>query len=171
MRKLLSTAVATLFLVGCGELPVQSDGSTEQGLTVAEAAPSAATQHDRSRFPVSFPFTACNGEVVDFSGAAQVVIHSTVSGSGHVNLKIHQSLKASGTGRETGARYRATQTINESETFDADDAPHTFGHQHVVRVIGQGAVPDFRFDGHGVSTVNANGELVNYKFEPVSTCR
>jgi hypothetical protein len=73
-------------------------------------------------------------------------------------------------GQSTGAKYEWNDVIQDSFGFDADFAPFHETFIRRFRLIGQGAVPDRRFDVTFHITINANGEVTSFKFDVSDTC-
>ena len=79
--------------------------------------------------------------------------------------------KGMGVGLTTGAKYEWNDAINDSFHFDTrDGAPYTETFTRSFRLIGQGGVPDRRFNVRFHVTVNANGVVTSFKFEFFDTC-
>jgi hypothetical protein len=112
----------------------------------------------------------CNGEAIDGSGIFHLKVSSTVTPSGRVQGTFHVNAKGKGVGQTTGAKYEWNDAINESFGFDADIAPAHDTFTRRFRLIGQGGVPDRRFDVIFHITINAKGRVTSFKFDISDTC-
>lgn len=122
--------------------------------------------------PIVGSFTACNGETVNFTGEVRSVIHMTVSTIGRVNIKVGDTLQATGVGLVTGVTYVANQTVEFGDRYDSVAlAPFNLTQTAHLNFIGQGAVPNARVRLLIHMTVNANGEATATNFDFTSDCQ
>jgi hypothetical protein len=128
----------------------------------------AVVENSRNEFV--FFVSPCNGEAIDGSGIFHLKVSSTVTPSGRVNGTFHINAKGTGVGLTTGAKYEWNDVIQESFGFDADEAPIHDTVTRRFRLIGQGGVPDRRFDVIFHITINANGKVTSFKFDVSDTC-
>jgi hypothetical protein len=128
----------------------------------------AVVENSRNEFV--FFIDPCNGEAIDGSGIFHLKVSSTVTPSGRVNGTFHINAKGTGVGQTTGAKYEWNDVIQESFGFDVDVAPAHDTFTRRFRLIGQGGVPDRRFDLIFHITINANGEVTSFKFDVSDTC-
>jgi hypothetical protein len=142
----------------------------ETAVAPVEIPPISLAVVENSRNEFVFFIPPCNGEPIDGSGIFHLKVSSTVTPSGRVNGTFHINAKGKGVGQITGANYEWNDAINESFGFDADFAPFHDTFIRRFRLIGQGGVPDRRFNVTFHITVNANGEVTSFKFEISDTC-
>jgi hypothetical protein len=139
------------------------------GPTPASAAPQASTITDNETVPVEFINTSCEGEPVILSGESHVVFHATGTPDGQQAVHFHINFQLSGEAA-SGTNYVVNETVNSTETRDADGAPSTFtsvGHLNVVSTDGT----DNRYVRTIIhTTVNANGEITSVIFEFNTEC-
>jgi hypothetical protein len=142
--------------------------------SVGAAGPRAAAQAgvitDNQTVPVEFINTSCEGEPVILTGESHVVFHATGTPGGQQVAKFHINFQLSGEAA-SGTRYVVNETVNSTETRDADGAPSTFtsvGHLNVVSTDGT----DNRYVRTLIhTTINANGEITSVTFEFTTECQ
>jgi hypothetical protein len=157
------TFVRLLVLLAVSALVSQGAGPR------AAAAPQAATFTDNSTVPIDFIATSCTGEQVIISGESHVLIHATGTPSGHGTFKTHIQFQLSGESA-SGTRYVVNETVNGTETRDADFLPSTFTSVGHLNVISQGGGDNLSVRTVIHTTVNANGEITSTTFEFTTEC-
>lgn len=135
----------------------------------AGAAPQAATFTDNTTVPVEFIATSCSGEPVIINGESHVVFHATGTPSGHGVAHFHINFQLSGESA-SGTRYVVNETVNSTETRDADFMPSTFSSVAHLNVVSQGGGENLRVRTTIHTTVNANGEITATSFEFTTEC-
>jgi hypothetical protein len=144
--------------------------SGAQGPRAASAAPQAATFTDNMTVPIDFIATSCTGETVIISGDSHVVVHGTGTPSGQSVFRTHIQFQLSGESA-SGTRYVVNESVNFTETRDADGAPSTFTSAGHLNVISQGGAENLSARTLIHTTVNANGEITSVTFEFTTECR
>jgi hypothetical protein len=69
------------------------------------------TQRVSSPFAASFP-NACNGDLINFTGTLEVLLHYSENSNGTINLKQQDKIQGSGLGMATGHSYRVFELSN-----------------------------------------------------------
>ena len=136
----------------------------------AGAAPQAATFTDNQTVPIEFIATSCSGEPVIINGESQLLYHATGTPSGHGVATTHISFQLSGESA-SGTRYVVNETVNSTETRDADFMPSTFTSVGHLNVVSQGGGENLLVRTTIHTTVNANGEITSTSFEFTTECR
>lgn len=163
ISRLMPAAFSTLAVLAVGAC------DTPVAPLETPAISAAVVQNDWGEFDFFIP--PCNGEAIDGSGRFHTKISSTVTPSGRVSGTFHINAKGKGIGQTTGAKYEWNDAINESFAFDSNDgASFTDTFTRSFRLIGQGNVPDRRFDVTFHVTINANGEMTSSKLQVSDTC-
>ena len=112
MRRVLTGSFATLFAIACSDAP-----TANRDLPLSGPSRSATTVTSSTTVSLnSTDFVPCAnggaGELIDITGQAHVVVHSTTSSNGTMIRKFHSQLQGvSGTGQVTGDIYRVTGTV------------------------------------------------------------
>lgn len=131
----------------------------------APRAPRLASGQSASTFTtnevIPFGFTAleCGFEPIEVSGRLHLVMHGTITSSGHVNAVGHvnpQNIR--GFGLTTGTKYLAPGMLQTATNMNGP-APLTDTFVNNFHLIGQGDAPDFLFHQNLHLTVNANGDV------------
>ncbi|HWS55524.1 MAG TPA: hypothetical protein VN228_15405 [Pyrinomonadaceae bacterium] len=135
----------------------------------AAAAPQAATITDNATVPIEFITTSCSGEPVIINGESHVVFHATGTPGGQQVARFHINFRLSGESA-SGARYVVNETVNSTETRDADGAPSTFASVSHLNVVSTGGAENLRVRTTIHTTVNANGEITATSFEFTTEC-
>ena len=156
-------------LIRLALLLILSISLTLPGLAPPVSAQASVTT-DNLSVPIDFIRTACNGEVVIISGESHLVVHSVGTPGGHVIITTHIQFHLSGTGA-SGTRYIANETVNGTETRDADSAPHTLTSVGQLHLIAQGSGDNLSVRTTIHMTVNANGEVTATSFEFTTDCQ
>jgi hypothetical protein len=140
------------------ELPTELDGAMPQATV-------SANERDPLAQVLSNP---CNGDVVAIEGVMHVVFGVHVDQSGGSHVQAHIIEHGAGTGLTAGDRYSFSADTNlVSNTPD----PSSETTQVVnVRLVGQGAVPNFRALQVLHFTVNANGQVTAVVDKFTSVC-
>jgi hypothetical protein len=119
----------------------------------------ATTETFKQEIPVDFtPTNPCNGEPVHLTGSVNFVFHTTQDANGGFHLTGHaETQRISGTGLESGDKYRAVSAFNSTLNFvpegaEEQTAPLTYS------IISSGPSPNFVTHYTMHVTLNANGE-------------
>lgn len=135
----------------------------------AAAAPQASTITDNMTIPVEFFAISCTGEEVVINGESHVVFHATGTPSGHGVERLHINFQLSGESA-SGTRYVVNETVDSTQTRDADGAPSTFTSVSHLNAISQDGSDNLRVRTVIHTTVNANGEITSTTFEFTTEC-
>ena len=137
-------------------------------LTALAAAPAAAEVVSNAKVDISGGIiNPCNGETVTYEGASHVVFRATLDASGGIHLGIHLNTSVKGTGGTTGAKYSASEVINQKLNLTAAGTETVV---HRFKLNGQGQVPNFTFVETLHITVNANGDVTVDRTETSAEC-
>jgi hypothetical protein len=143
-----------------------SAGLVSQGAT---AAPQTSTLTSNQTVPIDFIATSCTGEQVIISGESHVLVHGTGTPGGHGTLTTHIRFQLSGESA-SGTRYVVNETVNSTETRDADFPTSTFNSVSHLNVISQGGGDNLHVRNIFHTTINANGEITSTTFEFTTEC-
>ena len=171
MQKIRFPRIRALALLATGSIVVAAceTATVVAPRNVPTTISAAVVENSRNEFVFFIP--PCNGEAIDGSGIFHTVFSFTVAPSGQLSGDFHINAKGMGVGLTTGAKYEWNDAINDSFHFDTrDGAPYTETFTRSFRLIGQGGVPDRRFNVRFHVTVNANGVVTSFKFEFFDTC-
>src|SRR5688500_10639788 len=119
----------------------------------------ASTFTTNEVIPFAFESIECGFETIALSGRLHLVMHGTISSSGHVNAVGHvnpQNIR--GFGLTTGTVYLApgmAQTVTNMK----GPAPLTVTFVNNFHLVGHGDAPDFLFHQNLHLTINANGDV------------
>jgi hypothetical protein len=143
------------------------------GATAGVALGQAETRTESERLPVSFSVTnPCNGETVELSGFAHFAFHVTTDDTGGIHEMFELNIQASGTGTESGARYRISEgTSGVANSAIGTDGAQEFTFPERLLVIGQGKVPNFVLHTVAHITMNANGEVTVFFVHQQVDCK
>lgn len=158
------TSARLLTLLAAAALILQAAGWP------AAAAPQATTFTDNATVPVEFVATTCTGETLVISGESHVLFHATGTPSGRGVAKLHIQFQLSGE-TASGTRYVVNETVESTETRDADFMPSTFTSAGHLNVVSMGGTDNLLVRTLIHTTVNANGEITSTTFEFSVQCR
>jgi hypothetical protein len=138
--------------------------------THVASARQTSTVTDNQTVPIDFITTTCTGEVVTISGESHVLFHATGTPSGHGVAQSHIDFQLSGVSA-SGVSYVVSETVNSTETRDADLMPSTFTSVGRLNVVSQGGADNLSLRTLIHTTINANGELTAIVFQFETECR
>ena len=101
----------------------------------------------------------CNGEQVDYTGVAHVLVTFTVNGNNISGKTMVQDAGYSGVGQTTGAKYRRNGTSQQKFQGSLQNGKFTTTFNNSFQWIAQGDVPNFVVHDVVHLTINANGEV------------
>lgn len=159
-----SSARSLTLLAAVAALVLQAAGAR------ALAAPQAATVTDSETVPIEFFATSCTGEPVIINGESHLVTHFTGTPGGQQVARFHINFRLSGESA-SGTRYVVNESVNSTETRDADGAPSTFTSVSHLNVVSTDGTENLAVRTVIHTTVNANGEITSVTFEFTTECR
>jgi hypothetical protein len=143
---------------------------------LALAAGVALAQANTGKFSVTVPIdevaeNPCTGELVHFTGNLRILGHFTQDANGGVHL--HSSVQPrgiSGTGLESGTRYRGVGVSRSGVYFPPGEEPRQFTIVSRFHVVSEGSSDNWIEKLTIHVTVSANGELTAEVVRFTSRC-
>jgi len=156
--------VVPLFLFACDREPVAPDITP----TLNSAVPATQWSYEYD----DPPFDLCGYDIVDFHNDVHVTTRLVVNEPGTPShYTSHIQYHARGVGQNTGQEWIANQTDTRQSNWDENGAPDQYMYlNRMIRFVGLGSAPDFTRRVIQRYTVNANGEMVQFKSYLDPTC-
>lgn len=175
------TAVRTLLLLGlslpitvmgCGSDSIAPELTSSVGTALAPDAPVMAVTRNVHVYREFTLYNQCTGEYVDFSGTFHNVVRSHEDGAGGYHLGFTQNVHDFiGVGQESGTVYHVNGVYRWS-WHARGPFPETINESFQRHWISEGSGQDVHLNGQYRITVNANGEVTQMHFDPISLeCR
>jgi hypothetical protein len=146
-------------LAACSDAPRQDLTAPLAPRLGSVSGQSASTFTTNEVIPFGFEAAECGGETVVVSGRLHLVMHGTISSSGHVNAVLQvnpQNIR--GFGLTTGAEYLAPGMLHTVTNMNGP-APVIETFVNNFELIGLGAAPNFVLHHNMHVTINANGDI------------
>lgn len=162
--------LAALPLAACNEITSPTGAASVSPAPVLSAPTTGAREvlvNDKSN--VELVLVACNGETVVLSGKQHYVVNVSTDHNGNTKLSVSNNTHFSGYGTVTGAKYEGELVYMDKEA--STDDQFTFNTSTVLKLKGQGKVPDTDLEFSTKFTVHADGSVTGEDDDFKSTCK
>ncbi len=146
-------------LAACSDAPRHDVTAPLAPALVSVSDQSASTFTTNEVIPFAIEESECGNETFAGSGRLHVLVHGTITSSGHIQAVFHVNPQYFRVfGLTTGAEYLVPGMLHTVTNMNGP-APLTETLVNNLHVIGRGAVPDFMLHQNVHLTINANGEV------------